>query len=115
MKFRGDPNVNELTPTAFKAKLQCRVDLMQVFIDGLNGKPFRWEYEVFNANKPLMRELGITLVTPNHIKRLGYSLRQRSNAPVGEVYFKQFSRWADVYILECQCILADKPTAGKSK
>ncbi len=84
--------------------LQCRVDLMQTMLEGLNGKPFKWEYWTYNSHKPLMREIGVTLITKTEIKRRGLTLRQRNNTPVGEVHFKRFDKWAEVYILECQCI-----------
>lgn len=55
------------------------------------------------AYRPVAAALGCTLVTKSGAEKRGYRIR-RGAKPVGSMYFgSPISRFADVYVLECQC------------
>lgn len=99
-----------LTPSAFKKRLDARRLIIGEMIAGLEGRTFHWGGGEFTSRKHILKELGITLVTKTSIQKRGLELR-RGAKPVGSCYFSSpISRAADVYILECQTV----PKTGKS-
>lgn len=84
---------------------------------GLNGQPFSWRLVDRQHNTPLLRALGLTLVTKTKLERDGYRLI-RDVQPVGRVYYAApISGMRDVYLLECQCeqVPIDEPPAARQR
>jgi hypothetical protein len=98
------------SPSEVKGQLQRIQAIAQLIINGLAGKPFRWGDGERSAWQPLAEmRLGITLVTASGAKKRGYRIKAGAK-PVGEAYYAApLQRYADLYVLECQCVpLAEK-------
>lgn len=68
---------------------------------GLHGNPFTWR-ECDQALIGMLEDMGVHLISITKAIKLGYVLKQRQQ-PVGKVYYgAPLSRYADLYILECQ-------------
>lgn len=91
------------SPSGFKTMLEARKGVITDLINGLSGKPFEWGEGAAKARQHILKELGVTLVTRNRAKALGYAINPRAKN-VGVIYFgSPISQYGDVYILECQC------------
>lgn len=89
-------------PSTFARYLETRVNILNEVINGLRGNPFQWGDGERSAKNPILKELGVTLVTKSFAEKLKYRIKPRSK-PVGNVYLgAPLQRYADVYVLECQ-------------
>lgn len=97
------PNKPQMTKKRALAALRRAAETIAQLEAGLNGQPFNWRGVDAQHREPIVRELGFTLVSKSYAKTLGYELIPGA-APVGVKYFgAPISRFAEVYILECQC------------
>lgn len=97
------------TPDEFADQLTPDDGLLPQVVDGLRGEPFVWDADEYERKKPLLKEVGITLVTKADIKNLGGVLHKYA-VPVGSVCFPLLASYADVYVLECQVGLFESDT-----
>lgn len=89
-------------PSSVIRRLERRKRVAGEIIDGLQGRPFRWGDGTHSAKRPLLEELGVTLVTETRLRKIGRAVK-RGARPVGSIYFPApIQRHADVYVLECQ-------------
>jgi hypothetical protein len=79
--------------------------LTNTILQGLDGSPFHWGQGERWAYTPMLKKIGITLVTRTQIDKRGYRLK-RSQNPVGTTYFgTPIDKEADVFVLEIQCVI----------
>ncbi|MCG8595663.1 MAG: hypothetical protein MI785_15045 [Kiloniellales bacterium] len=91
-----------MCPSSVVRRLERRKRVADEIMDGLQGRPFRWGDGTYSAKRPLLEELGVTLVTETRLRKIGRALK-RGVRPVGSIYFPApIQRHADVYVLECQ-------------
>ncbi|MGB3205197.1 MAG: hypothetical protein WBB28_09430 [Crinalium sp.] len=78
--------------------------LINSVVLGLGGKPFAWGEGQRRSWVPILRKIGITLVSNSRIEKLGYRLK-RNAQPVGSAYYgAPIQRIVDLYFLELQCV-----------
>lgn len=89
-----------------KQHLQTLHDLLGIVLNSLDGgQPFCWGNGQRMAWVPMLKEVGVTLVTKNQIEKRGFRLK-RGVKPVGSAYFgAPIKRQCDLYVLEVQCTL----------
>lgn len=93
-----------MTPSEMAAKLDRRAYVAEQIRDALLGrhKTFTWGDGQRRAWEPIARSMGATLLAKTAIERRGLRLK-RGARPVGTIYYgAPISRFADVYVLECQ-------------
>lgn len=94
-----------MKPSEMIAALRRYEYVANVLERGLRrGKAFSWGDGQRRTWEPVARELGATLLSKTAIARRGYRIK-RGAKPVGAIYYgAPISRYADVYVLECQCV-----------
>lgn len=97
------------TPSQIELNLSRSIKVALQIKAGLGGQPFQWG-DAERKNYTLRAaSLGVTLVTATAMKKRGCELK-RNARPVGRAYFAApLRRYADLYVLECQC----KPCSPK--
>lgn len=92
-----------------KKRIERIHELTGIVLDGLNGNTFSWGDGQRTSWVPILREIGITLITKTQIQKRGLVLK-RGAKPVGTAYFgAPIKRYADLYVLEVQCTKPKKP------
>lgn len=106
--------MNTQTKSAFMKYWASRLNVIGAVMNGLDGKPFRWESDgARDSYMRLLRGLGINLVTQTWLDKRGYKLN-RGAKPVGRVkYASPINSMVDVYVLECQAYLVDPAKLAK--
>lgn len=103
------------TRPAFIKHWRSRLDVLDDVLRGLEtkGKAFQWGSWGQSNYIPMLKALGITLVTKTWLDARGYELN-RGAKPVGSIYYTSpISRHCDVYVLECQAWLKDPAKLAK--
>lgn len=99
-----------IKPSEILGRLNSWVYVANTIADGLNGKPFSWTDGERIAYTEKAKAMGITLVTKNWLKKIGYRLKKGAK-PVGTAYFKSpISNTGELYILECQAVKIEEGT-----
>ena len=107
--------VGASSPGLIAVRLALRRAGLRDVIAGLEGRRFSWGAATFKAHRPMLRALGVTLVTRSRIEKRGWRLT-RGARPVGQVYFEApIGRYAEVYVAECHCLPKDPPKSRKEK
>lgn len=96
------------TPSQIISQLEAFEFVAKCIRLGLDSTPFYWTEEEHRVYKRKAKVLGITIVTPADIKKLGYELKRGAQL-IGEAYYTTpTEKYIDLYVLEAQCKKAKK-------
>ena len=103
------------TPSRVIDKLDRYREIAAQVQRGLRGKPFAWGDAERRSYVDNAAAMGITLLSLSALERRGYQLK-RGAQPVGSAYYgSPLSRYANLYVLECQCIPKPPKPASTAK